>query len=55
VAAVRIALLACVLALAAAGCGGDEGSPGGATPEPAREPATLLLDFTPNAVHARIY
>jgi ABC-type nitrate/sulfonate/bicarbonate transport system substrate-binding protein len=55
VTAPRLAVLACLLALAMAGCGGDEGSPGGATPEPAREPATLLLDFTPNAVHAGIY
>jgi ABC-type nitrate/sulfonate/bicarbonate transport system substrate-binding protein len=53
-AAVRLALLACAAALALAGCGGDQGrEPGGAV-RPGR-PATLLLDFTPNAVHAGIY
>jgi putative hydroxymethylpyrimidine transport system substrate-binding protein len=43
----RLALLAAVLALA--GCGGTTGNdrPGGE--------ATLLLDFTPNAVHSGIY
>ena len=29
--------------------------PSAQAPKPAREPATLLLDFTPNAVHAGIY
>jgi NitT/TauT family transport system substrate-binding protein/putative hydroxymethylpyrimidine transport system substrate-binding protein len=44
-----VAVLAVVvLAIAPAGCGDDSGA-GGA------RPATLLLDFTPNAVHAGIY
>lgn len=42
-----VALLAAVLALS--GCGGD-----GAEPGASRE-ATLVLDFTPNAVHSGIY
>jgi putative hydroxymethylpyrimidine transport system substrate-binding protein len=42
-------LAAAVLALAAAGCGGDGAEPG------APEGATLVLDFQPNAVHAGIY
>jgi putative hydroxymethylpyrimidine transport system substrate-binding protein len=42
-------LLAALLALALAGCGG---STGGDRPN---TDATLLLDFTPNAVHAGIY
>src|SRR3954447_17237904 len=48
----RIRALA-VIALAAAtiaGCGGGDGSSSRST-----RPATLLLDFTPNAVHAGIY
>jgi NitT/TauT family transport system substrate-binding protein/putative hydroxymethylpyrimidine transport system substrate-binding protein len=44
--------LACVLAAIAAGCG--SGSSTSATGAPER-PATLILDFTPNAVHAGIY
>ena len=44
-----VALLAAVLALALPGCGDD-----GAEPGASRE-ATLVLDFTPNAVHAGIY
>ena len=44
------ALLAAVLLLAGvAGCGGDGAEPG------APEGATLVLDFTPNAVHSGIY
>jgi putative hydroxymethylpyrimidine transport system substrate-binding protein len=43
------ALLAAVIALALAGCGDD-----GAEPGASRE-ATVVLDFTPNAVHAGIY
>ncbi len=47
------ALLAAVLALGsvalAAGCGGDGAEPG------APDGAALILDFTPNAVHAGIY
>jgi len=42
-------LLAALVAAAAAGCGG---SSGGDRPN---QEATLLLDFTPNAVHAGIY
>jgi putative hydroxymethylpyrimidine transport system substrate-binding protein len=38
----------CALAAALAGCGADAHSP-------ALSPATLVLDFTPNAVHAGIY
>src|SRR3954447_4953080 len=44
------ALLAAVLALSAgAGCGDDGAEPG------APRGATLVLDFTPNAVHSGIY
>jgi putative hydroxymethylpyrimidine transport system substrate-binding protein len=42
-------LLVCVALLALAGCGGTAG-----TDRP-NEDASLLLDFTPNAVHAGIY
>jgi putative hydroxymethylpyrimidine transport system substrate-binding protein len=52
------ALLAAVLlAAVASGCGGDgaePGAPDGAT-MPASSKATLVLDFTPNAVHSGIY
>src|SRR6478735_5488949 len=45
-----VALLATVLALAGvAGCGGGGAEPG------APKGATLVLDFTPNAVHTGIY
>jgi putative hydroxymethylpyrimidine transport system substrate-binding protein len=45
-----VALLAAALSLsAAAGCGGGGAEPG------APEGATLVLDFTPNAVHSGIY
>ena len=45
-----VALLAAALALAgAAGCGGSGAEPG------APKGATLVLDFTPNAVHSGIY
>jgi putative hydroxymethylpyrimidine transport system substrate-binding protein len=44
-----VALLAAVLALGLAGCGGDGAEPG------ASKEATLVLDFQPNAVHAGIY
>jgi NitT/TauT family transport system substrate-binding protein/putative hydroxymethylpyrimidine transport system substrate-binding protein len=45
-----VALLAAVIALAGvAGCGGGGAEPG------APKGATLVLDFTPNAVHAGIY
>jgi putative hydroxymethylpyrimidine transport system substrate-binding protein len=43
-----LALAACALALAAAGCAGDGESQG-------ERAATLVLDFQPNAVHAGIY
>src|SRR5262245_25983077 len=47
---VFVALLAAALLLAgAAGCGGDGAEPG------APVGATLVLDFTPNAVHTGIY
>lgn len=47
---VFVALLAAALLLAgAAGCGGDGAEPG------APAGATLVLDFTPNAVHSGIY
>jgi NitT/TauT family transport system substrate-binding protein/putative hydroxymethylpyrimidine transport system substrate-binding protein len=58
--AVRALVLACLAAVAAAaalvGCGGS-GSSGSSTGARARVPrqATLILDFTPNAVHAGIY
>jgi ABC-type nitrate/sulfonate/bicarbonate transport system substrate-binding protein len=42
-------LAAALLAAGAAGCGGSGAEPG------APEGATLVLDFTPNAVHAGIY
>lgn len=44
-----VASLAAVLALALAACGGDGAEPG------APQRATLVLDFTPNAVHTGIY
>jgi putative hydroxymethylpyrimidine transport system substrate-binding protein len=47
---IAAASLAAVLAVALAGCGGDDGAEPGAPTE-----ATLVLDFTPNAVHAGIY
>ena len=43
----RLLLLALVLFLGGCGGGGENERP--------NEPATLLLDFTPNAVHAGIY
>jgi putative hydroxymethylpyrimidine transport system substrate-binding protein len=42
-------LAAALLAIGAAGCGGGGAEPG------APEGATLVLDFTPNAVHSGIY
>lgn len=53
-------LVALAVALAAlAGCGGGGGGGGAgrttAGGQPAPRPATLILDFTPNAVHAGIY
>ncbi len=44
-----VALLAAILALAAPGCGKDGAEPG------ASHEATVVLDFTPNAVHAGLY
>ena len=49
---VRLAALLCALAAALAGCGGGES---GGTADRPNEEASLLLDFTPNAVHAGIY
>ncbi|HYB30447.1 MAG TPA: ABC transporter substrate-binding protein [Solirubrobacteraceae bacterium] len=46
------ALAACLLAVAGAGCGA--GTSTARTPAPVRD-ATLILDFTPNAVHTGIY
>jgi putative hydroxymethylpyrimidine transport system substrate-binding protein len=46
---IRLGALICAAALALAGC---DGTTGGDRPD---EQATLLLDFTPNAVHAGIY
>jgi ABC-type nitrate/sulfonate/bicarbonate transport system substrate-binding protein len=45
----RLRILACVMALALAGCGAGLG-----TDRP-NDGASLLLDFTPNGVHAGIY
>jgi putative hydroxymethylpyrimidine transport system substrate-binding protein len=49
------ALAACAVAAAAGGCG--SGTRGARTPRPEVHPqgATLILDFTPNAVHVGIY
>lgn len=44
-----VALLAAVVAFAAPGCGDDGAEPG------ASKEATLVLDFSPNAVHAPVY
>jgi putative hydroxymethylpyrimidine transport system substrate-binding protein len=44
-----VALLAAVVTFALAGCGDDGAEPG------ASSEATLVLDFTPNAVHAGLY
>src|SRR5690242_5375166 len=46
-------MVAWLLAVVAAGCGSG-GSGGSTTTAPTRA-ATLMLDFTPNAVHAGIY
>jgi putative hydroxymethylpyrimidine transport system substrate-binding protein len=48
-----VVLAAAAVLLAACGGGGDGGGDEDLTPVP--EPATLALDFTPNAVHAPIY
>jgi putative hydroxymethylpyrimidine transport system substrate-binding protein len=48
------ALAACVLALAAAGCGSGT-STAQTVGRPQAKDATLILDFTPNAVHTGIY
>jgi len=45
-----VALLAAVVLAALLGCCGDDGAEPGASAE-----ATLVLDFTPNAVHAGLY
>jgi putative hydroxymethylpyrimidine transport system substrate-binding protein len=49
-----VALPTLLVALLAAGCGGARHGGAATTSRPAR-PATLVLDFTPNAVHAGIY
>jgi putative hydroxymethylpyrimidine transport system substrate-binding protein len=46
---VRTRFLLLLALLLVAGCGGSGEN------ESPNEPATLLLDFTPNAVHAGIY
>ncbi len=51
-ATLAMALIACLLA--ACGSGASTTAPRTATREPER-PATLMLDFTPNAVHTGIY
>jgi ABC-type nitrate/sulfonate/bicarbonate transport system substrate-binding protein len=48
---VRLGILICGALLAFAGCGGG----GGVGSDRPNEEASLLLDFTPNAVHAGIY
>jgi ABC-type nitrate/sulfonate/bicarbonate transport system substrate-binding protein len=49
-------LVALLLAALLAGCGGDDTSTTSTrSPAAAPRPATLLLDFTPNAVHTGIY
>ena len=45
----RLGIILCIAVLAVAGCGGETG-----TDRPG-ETASLLLDFTPNGVHAGIY
>jgi NitT/TauT family transport system substrate-binding protein/putative hydroxymethylpyrimidine transport system substrate-binding protein len=52
-----LALIAAVAALAGCGGGGGGGERSGGEPGPERKaaPATIALDFTPNAVHAPIY
>jgi NitT/TauT family transport system substrate-binding protein/putative hydroxymethylpyrimidine transport system substrate-binding protein len=57
--ALALACVACVVVAAAlAGCGGSGASPSPSASTGPRAPlrrATLILDFTPNAVHAGIY
>lgn len=48
-----VAVLATLVGLLVAGCGGDDGRSDGPSRETTR--ATLVLDFVPNAVHAGIY
>ena len=48
------ALAACVLAMVATGCGSGT-STAGTIGRPQVKDATLILDFTPNAVHSGIY
>jgi putative hydroxymethylpyrimidine transport system substrate-binding protein len=50
------ALAACLLTAAIAGCGSRSSTPpASGRSAPAAQRATLMLDFTPNAVHAGIY
>src|SRR3954467_1431143 len=54
----RLAAAVAAAALAIAACGGGDESTTASTattPAPPAAPATLALDFTPNAVHAPIY
>jgi putative hydroxymethylpyrimidine transport system substrate-binding protein len=53
--ALALVAAACLAALGAAGCGGGGNGTSGRSPEAAPAPATIALDFTPNAVHAPIY
>jgi putative hydroxymethylpyrimidine transport system substrate-binding protein len=48
-------LLAALLLALAAGCGGDDEQPSATAPQQPPLDATLLLDFSPNAVHSGIY
>ena len=50
-----LVVLLCALALAAVACGGDGAGQRTAPATRAATPATVALDFTPNAVHAPIY
>jgi len=51
----RLLLLLTVLAIAAAGCGGNPREAAPPAPAAPAEPVVLALDFTPNPVHAPIY
>jgi NitT/TauT family transport system substrate-binding protein/putative hydroxymethylpyrimidine transport system substrate-binding protein len=51
----RLAAVAVAAALAITACGGGDSAGGTSTAARPAAPATLALDFTPNAVHAPIY